>query len=55
MSALAALAEPADESAGRHRDWDAVVAHAPVGDNDIAFRRRLDRPPPRLPPVWVGS
>ncbi len=29
MSAAFALAEPADDSSGRHRDWDVVIAHAP--------------------------
>jgi integrase len=30
MSALAALAEPADDDGRRHHDWDLVVAHAPM-------------------------
>ena len=30
MSALAALNEPADDSVGRHHEWDLVVAQAPL-------------------------
>ena len=29
MSALAALAEPADDNAGRHHEWDVVLSRAP--------------------------
>ena len=30
MSALAAINEPADDSVGRHHEWDLVVAQAPL-------------------------
>jgi len=29
VSALAALAEPADDNAGRHHEWDVVLSQAP--------------------------
>ena len=51
---LSPAAQPASNPAGLFRNYCASC-HGPEGHGDGPLRERLSRPPPSLPPKWLGS